>query len=130
MSDVNYLAVLVAAAAAMVVSSVYYTVLGNQLVQAGSAAADMTKPPPWKFVAELVRSLVVATALAGFAARLEITDWTGAVQLGLAAWAGFAAWLYSGSVVWENVPWRLAALHAGDALVKLPVIAVIVSVWH
>ncbi len=38
--------------------------------------------------------------------------------------------LLAGSVIWENVPWKLAALHAGDWLVKLLVIAVIVSVWH
>jgi hypothetical protein len=36
----------------------------------------------------------------------------------------------AGSVFHENVPWRLAALHAGDWLVKLLVIAVIVGVWH
>jgi hypothetical protein len=34
------------------------------------------------------------------------------------------------SVVHENVAWRLAALHAGDWLVKLLLIAVIVTVWH
>jgi hypothetical protein len=30
--------------------------------------------------------------------------------------------------MWENVPWRLAALHAGDWLVKLLLVAVIVTV--
>jgi hypothetical protein len=31
--------------------------------------------------------------------------------------------------MWEKVPPKLAAIHAGDWLLKLLVIAVIVSVW-
>jgi len=79
---------------------------------------------------ELVRSLVLTTVLAGFAVELDVTTWTGAVGLAVAAWVGFAAVLYSGSVLWERVPWRLAAIHAGDWLVKTVVIAVIVGVWR
>ena len=35
-----------------------------------------------------------------------------------------------GRVVWDNVPWKLAAIHAGDWLVKLPLMAVILAVWR
>jgi hypothetical protein len=124
----NYLAIAVATIAAFVISSAYYAVLGKQLAATGSAAAG--KPPAWKIPLELVRSLVLTATLAGFAAKLDITTWTGAVGLALAAWVGFAAVLYSGSVLWENVPWRLAAIHAGDWLVKTVAVAVIVTVWR
>jgi hypothetical protein len=40
-----------------------------------------------------------------------------------------SATILLGSVVHENVPLMLAAIHAGDRLVKLLLIAVIVSVW-
>ena len=30
----------------------------------------------------------------------------------------------------ERAPWKLAAIHAGDWLVKLLVVTVIVSVWR
>ena len=33
-------------------------------------------------------------------------------------------------MIHESTPWKLAAIHAGDRLVKLMVIAVIVSVWR
>jgi hypothetical protein len=33
-------------------------------------------------------------------------------------------------MIWENAPWRLAAIHAGDWLAKLLVVAVIVSSWQ
>jgi hypothetical protein len=70
------------------------------------------------------------SAAAGLSARLGIVTWTGAVLFGLALWIGFPVLLLAGSVFHENVPWRLAALHAGDWLVKLLVIAAIVGVWH
>jgi hypothetical protein len=53
-----------------------------------------------------------------------------AIQFGLFLWIGFPVILLAGSVLWGNVPWRVAAIHAGDWLVKSLVIAIIVSVWH
>jgi hypothetical protein len=38
--------------------------------------------------------------------------------------------LWTGAIVEENTPWRLAAIHAGDWLAKLLAVAVIVSVWQ
>jgi hypothetical protein len=35
-----------------------------------------------------------------------------------------------GSMVWEKVPWKLAVIHAGDWLVKLIIISVLVGVWR
>jgi hypothetical protein len=63
---------------------------------------------------ELVRSAIVATVLAGFASLIDIDDWSGAVWLGLSVWVGFAVVPLVGSVVWDKVPSRLAAIHAGD----------------
>jgi len=38
--------------------------------------------------------------------------------------------ILTGSVLWENTPWKVAAIHAGDWLVKLLVISVIVTLWR
>jgi hypothetical protein len=57
-------------------------------------------------------------------------EWASGVWLGLVLWIGFPLVLLSGSVFHENVPSRLAALHAGDWLVKLLIIAVIFRMWH
>lgn len=129
MIDVDYVAIAVAAVAAFVQSTTWYMVFGRQLARLGSAVADTDRPPPWKILVELVRSLVLATVLAGFATRLDVDGWTAAVLLALAVWVGFAAVLYSGSVIWEDVPWRLAAIHAGDWLVKLTLITLVVGLW-
>lgn len=68
--------------------------------------------------------------VAGLVARLDLGNWTGAVVLGLALWIAFPVVLLAGSVFHESVRWRLAAIHAGDWLVKLLVIAVIVRFWR
>ena len=59
--------------------------------------------------------------------RQQLVD---AVRLGLFLWIGFPVILLTGSVLWENIPWKVAAIHAGDWLVKMLVIPIIVSVWH
>lgn len=128
MPDMNYLALLVAALAAFVVSSVWYAVVGTQLSMADTAAT--ARPPAWKMLVELARSLVVATVVAGLVVQAGIAGASGALTLGLAVWLGFPFVLLLGSVIWESVPWPVAALHAGDWLVKLVVVALIVTVWR
>ena len=130
MLDLNYLAVAVAAVAAVVLSTVYYTLFATQLAVLSAAYANAARPPAWKVLVELARSFVVASVLAGLASLLDIVDWAGAVKLGLAMWVGFPVMLLSGSVMWEKVPSKLAAIHAGDWLVKLLVLSVIVSLWR
>jgi hypothetical protein len=60
----------------------------------------------------------------------EISNWFIAAHFGLLLWIGFPVVLLVGSILWENVPVKVAAIHAGDWLVKLLVIPIILSVWH
>ena len=66
--------------------------------------------------------------VAGLASRGEIDRWTGGLVLGLTLWVGFPFVLWTGAMLHEDAPWRLAAIHGGDWLVKLLLVAVIVSV--
>jgi len=133
MIGLNYLAIGVAAVAAFVAAGGYYTVLGKVLEKYSNAPAEM---PPWVLVVEVAKHFVVATVVAGLATGIGITAWpkvsarcSRAVLLGLALWLAFPVILLLGSVVHENVPWQLAALHAGDWLVKLLVVSLIVGSW-
>lgn len=130
MIDVNSVAIVVAAVAAFVASSVYYMLLGQQLATLSPAYADTSRPPAWKVAQEPVRNLVVASVVAGLASLLEIAEWTGALELAAALWIAFPVIILAGSVIHENVPSKLAAIHAGDWLMKLVLIAVIVGVWR
>ena len=130
MPDVYFPALLVATIVVFALSSTYYAVFGRQLAEVSDAAAAGGQPPPWKLAVELLRSLILAAVLAGLAVQGEIDEWTGGLLLGLALWIGFPLVLWTGAMIWENTPWKLAAIHAGDWLVKLLVVGVIVSVWQ
>jgi hypothetical protein len=130
MPDVHLLAVLVATIAAFVSAATYYAMFGEQLAEVSDVAAAGEQPPAWKLAAELLRCLILAGVVAGLASQGEIDEWTGGLVLGLALWIGFPLVLWTGAMIHEDTPWKLAVIHAGDWLVKLLVVAVIVSVWQ
>ena len=130
MPDLNLLAILVAAIVVFVTGFVYYAAFGEQLAEVSEAAAAGEQPPPWKLAIEFSRSLILAAVIAGLAAEAEIDQWTGGLLLGLALWIGFPLLLWTGAVIHENTPWKLGAIHAGDWLLKLPLVTVIVSAWR
>jgi len=134
MLGINFLAVVVAAVAAFAASSVWYMVFGKERMKLlgndPAAMADMRKVPAWKMPTEFVRGLIVAYVLARFVALLGIVEWRGAVQLGVWVWIGFPLMILVGSVMWDKRPWKLAAIHAGDWLLKVLLMAVILGVWR
>ncbi len=89
----------------------------------------MGSPSPRALAAELLRCLVLAAVVAGLAAQGEVEAWGGGALLGLALWVGFPFVLWTGAVLHEGTPVRLAVVHAGDWLLKLLLVAVIASLW-
>ena len=52
-----------------------------------------------------------------------------AVLLGLVLWASFPMVLLTGSIIWDKLPPVTALVHAGDWLLKLILICVIIGLW-
>ena len=127
--EINYLAVVVAAVAAFIFSGIWYGMFGSRLTELHPAYADSTALSAKDVVVELARNLVVAAVLAGLANQIGIENWAGAALLALALWVGIVVVLLAGSVYHEKVAVKLAAIHAGDWLLKLAAIAIIVEVW-
>ena len=130
MPEINYLAALVATVGAFVVSGIWYAVFGQALVQGQPASDPSPKMAPWQIGVEVLRSAIVALAVAYLFATLRPDDWLAAAGFGIVLWLAFPAVLLLGSVVHEKVRTRVAAIHAGDWLVKLVVITFIVGVWR
>jgi len=136
MVHVSFLPVLVAAVVVFVLGWLWYSPLlfykpwmrlrGLDPV----AAMAGVKMPGGKLLVELVRCLLLAYVIARFVALLGISSWLMAVHFGFMVWIGFPVIILAGSVLWENTPWKVAAIHAGDWLVKLLVISVIVTLWR
>jgi hypothetical protein len=126
---VNILAVVVSAAVTLLVSGAYYAALGSRLAQLSPAYAGPRRPAPITAVVELVRGGIVAAAIAFLVAGLGISGLGQAVGLALVLWVAFPAVLLAGSVFHERVPVALAAIHAGDWLLKLVLVTGIVTIW-
>ena len=128
--ELNFLAIGVAAVAAFILSGVWYGVFGRRLAELHPAYADSGPPSARDVVVELARNLVVAGVLAWLVYQIGVDDWTQAALLGFVLWVGFPLIILIGSVYHEKVPVKLASIHAGDWLLKLVVIAIIVGVWQ
>jgi Protein of unknown function (DUF1761) len=132
MPKINYWAVLVAALAAFLMSSLYYSplLLGHMWLAVDSGSAAGTTPSIGRVLAEMVRTLVITFVVARLIALLGGTDWKGAVCLALWLWFGFSGMMWVGAIMWEKTPWQVAAIHSGDWLLKTILIAVILGAWR
>lgn len=135
MFGINYLAVIVASIVAFVASVAWYIAFAKQWrrLSAGKLGAsydNTRRPDPKKMLGEIVRNIVLALVIAYLVVHLGIVNWTGALQLSFLLWIGFPVILLTGSIMRENYPWKLAAIHAGDWLVKIILLSVIVGLWH
>lgn len=130
MRRLNYFALAVLTVVAFVASSVWYSPLlfGRQFLELSGGNAS-GQPSPTKALLELLRTFVLAFVIAELVRRLNIEDWKHALELGLLLWVGFPVILLTGSILWQNVPWQLAAIHSGDWLIKLILIPVGVAAW-
>jgi len=136
MFHVNFMAVLVATITVFILGWLWYSPLlfYKPWMRARgmdpAAAMAGAKMPTGKLVIEFVRCFVLAYGIAHFATALGITNWMVAAHFGLLLWIVFPVVLLTGSVIWENVPVKVAVIHAGDWLVKMLVISIIVSLWR
>jgi hypothetical protein len=132
MADLNLLAVGASVVVAFAISTTWYAVLGNRMLEL--RGLDPTKgqdtPPAWKIAIEGVRSAVVALAIAWGTNKFALTDLPSALGLALVLWFAFPVVLLAGSVIWEDVSTSLAAIHSGDWLLKLLAVSAIVTLWR
>jgi hypothetical protein len=129
--EINYLAIVVAVVVAFVASTLWYIVFGAERERLLGMEGDASeRPPVWMMLVELVRSFVVAYVLAVLFGLVGVAGFIGAVGLGLLMWVGFPVVLLVGSVIWDKVPLKLAAIHAGDWLVKILLVTIIVALWR
>lgn len=136
MVPVNYLAVLVATVVVFALGWLWYSPLmffKPWMRLRGldpEAAMKNAKMPGGKLLIEFGRCFVLAFVIARLMALLGVSTLFIAAHSGLFLWIGFPLVLLAGSVLWDNVPWKVAAIHAGDWLVKLLVIPIIVTLWR
>lgn len=132
---INYLAVLIAAMAAMAIGFLWYGPLfGKQWIQL--MGFDKKKMEQMKkksmainYTAMILSTLVMSYVLAHFVDYLNATNISGALQAAFWLWLGFIATVQIGIVLWEGKSWKLYFLNAAYYLVNLSIMASILALW-
>lgn len=115
------ISIVLATVTGFIVSAIWYTLFGSLWQELKNAAVTAATEEPGLGVmfGELARTFILACVLAYFVAILEMKTWTRTIRFGLVIWVGFPTLILLGSVLHENVHPGIAAIHAGDWLVKL-----------
>lgn len=136
---VNYLAIITATVVAVLFSSLYYILLNKRVTAIRAEAAKETKSKktdvnttttPNKLIIEFTRTFVLGLVLAYACHLLGVTTIPQALLLTVWLWIGFPVVLFTGAVIHEHFPARLAAIHTGDWLIKLLLFTVVFSLWR
>ena len=133
--NVNYLAVLVAAIASMVVGFLWYGPLFGKMWM-GLMNFDKKKMNEAKkkgmgktYVLAFLTSLIMSYVLAHFVNYVQATTIVDGVVLGFWLWIGFFATTQLGMVLWEGKPTKLYLINTLHNLVALAVMGTILAVW-
>ena len=133
--NVNYLAVLVAAIASMVVGFLWYGPLFGKMWM-GLMNFDKKKMNEAKkkgmgktYVLAFVTSLIMSYVLAHFVNYVQAKTIADGVVLAFWLWLGFFATTQLGMVLWEGKPVKLYLINTLHYLVTLGVMSAILAVW-
>ncbi len=131
--NLNYWAVGVAAVVAFAVGALWNSPLlfgAARIELAGLGSGAEAAMSPAAPVAEFLRCLVVAFVLALILRIAGVGRLWPSMGLAVLIWFGFQAALLAGAVIWERMPLQLYAIHTGDALIKMLLMAAILSLWR
>ena len=123
------LPVVVTGLAASALSLLWYSPLLFGEIWITLSNAHPSAMPIWKMLLAPVRELLAATVLAYLIVRLRVVTWTSAASLGFGVWLAFHAVQMAGAVIWDNMPWKLGAVHAGDWLMKMLFMTIALTLW-
>lgn len=122
----KWIGIALAVLCAFVASSLWYSPLlfGTQYLKLSGMAAT-TEHAGLKIAGELLRDVLLASAIAWLLSRHKPRNTRAVLAFAAVLWFGFPFTLLSGSVMWQNVPTELALIHSGDWLMKIAVMTVI-----
>ncbi len=131
---INFWAVLIAAIVNIVVGSLWYGPLFGKMWKGLMGFTDesmksMKLSAAHAMVGGLITALVMAYVLNHFAVLTGVVGLDGAWQLAFWIWLGFMMTVSAGSFLWEGKPLKLFLLNAGQQLVSIFLMAVVLVLW-
>ena len=133
-SEVNYLAVLVAAVASFLLGWLWYgPFFGKPWMKLmnfdKNSMKSMKLSPVTAMILGFLTYLIIAYVLAGFISILNAATIVEGMKIAFWIWLGFIATTTLGSFLWEGKSIKLLWINAGYYLFSLIVMAIILTVW-
>lgn len=136
---INYLAVIVAAVANMIIGFLWYgPIFGKEWIammgftkeqMEEARKKSMNKTYALAFVGSLLTAYVLAHALVFASSYMQVYGVSAGLSAGFWNWLGFVVPVLLGTVLWEGRSWKLWGLNVGYYLVSILVMSIILSIW-
>lgn len=132
--EINYLAVVGAAAAAMVIGTLWYGPLfGKYWMRLSGLTKDSMKDMPLTagqaMVGGAVTALLKALVLAHVAVAFGALGFMGAFTLAFWVWLGFIAPIIANGWLWEGKPTKLFFFNIAHGFVEIFAMALVLVLW-
>ena len=128
-AGINYLAVLVAAAAGYAFGAIWYALLGKRWMAALGKTPDQFSKSKAPFVYAAICQLVIAYMLGGMLGHLgEITVSNALIAAGF-LWFGFVLATMIVNHRFQGSPWSLTAIDAGHWLGVLLIMGLVIGLF-
>ncbi len=133
---VNYLAVLLAAVASIVIGFLWYgplfgkpwmRMMGFSQESMDAAKKGMAKNYALMALGSLVMAYVLSHSLAFASTYMKVSGYGAGFSTGFWTWLGFIAPVVMGDQLWGGKPWKLFPITAGYYLVTLCVMGMILA---
>jgi hypothetical protein len=129
LSDVNYLAVLVAWIVHIVMGLIWFRpeLFGNEWSR---LTGKELKPAKKWLVPGLIGHLLMIFVLVILIKLTNANTGFSGMFIGILTWIGFVVPMESGELVWEKTPFRLFLLRTGNQLIGIAVSGFILGAWQ
>lgn len=134
--EINYLAVLVAGIASMIVGFLWYGPLFGKTWMALSGITPEAmggakkKSMALTYLMSFIGSLMMSAVFAWIFSSIGEANAGAGMAGGFWLWLGFIVPVMLGKVLWEGKPWKLYFLDTGYYLVNLLIIGAIIGGWQ
>lgn len=131
-SDINYLAVLVAAVISMFLGYIWYLpkLFGDAWMKIVGLTEEVAKKSaPKAMFGMFVVALISAFVLAHFVDFTQATTFGAGVVTGLWLWLGFSGAVIFSNFAFERRPFKWFLITAGYQLVNLAILGGVLAVW-
>ncbi|PCI29957.1 hypothetical protein COB55_01085 [Candidatus Wolfebacteria bacterium] len=134
--EVNFIALIVAAVASMVIGMAWYSqaLFGSSWAKAAGLSSEALAKIKRKgmgrtLITALVASIVMGYVLVAGIALTGANSFAAGAELGFWVWLGFIATTSLGIVLWEGKPWKLWIINNSYQLISVAVMGGILASW-